>query len=356
MRARYADPSTRPSAPLSHDGVQIARIARRFALAWVAIVLILVAADALVPQRSGPLALVEILEPFLVLSGLLLAPICLTGRSRAGAAVVVVLIVAIALRDGPGLVTLPNSAIKANVTVTEWNVEAGDNGGQRVIDGLASVSSDLVGLEELQPAMADALATDPTIAASYPYRSLAPDSSVYGVGLMSRFPILSATYSRAESARSATAPPFIRALVKIPNAPPTVVYVVHPLPATFQTFFHIPFAVDTTLRDAGIATIRAAIDADLAAGLTVLAMGDINTTPREPAYAQLSAGLQDARDAGMWPGLTWRWDPFKALPFGLLRIDYVFSTALPVSYDVRCTDLSDHCQVTAGLSFPVSLL
>ena len=80
-------------------------------------------------------------------------------------------------------------------------------------------------------------------------------------------------------------------------------------------------------------------------------MGDINTTPREPAYRDLSEGLVDARSAGAFPGLTWRLDPFKGLPFGLLRIDYVFSSDEPLDYSVRCTDLSDHCLVTARLGF-----
>ena len=73
--------------------------------------------------------------------------------------------------------------------------------------------------------------------------------------------------------------------------------------------------------------MRALIDADLAAGQTVLVMGDLNTTEREQAYADFTAGLRDAHlDAGTGPGLTWRPDEFKALPFGLIRIDYILTS------------------------------
>jgi endonuclease/exonuclease/phosphatase family metal-dependent hydrolase len=144
----------------------------------------------------------------------------------------------------------------------------------------------------------------------------------------------------------------MRAVIDAPGSPPIAVYVVHPLPGTFDTILHVPVALETGYRDFGIATIREMVDADLAAHMPVVVMGDINTTPREPAYVVLSAGLNDARSAGSWPGLTWRPDPLKQLPFGLLRIDYVLSTALPLDYSVRCTPYSDHCLVSAELGFP----
>ena len=96
--------------------------------------------------------------------------------------------------------------------------------------------------------------------------------------------------------------------------------------------------------------IRAAIDEDLASHRTVIVLGDINTTEREPAYDEVSAGLTDARIAGTWPGLTWRPGVLNGLPFGLLRIDYVLSSLAPIDYSVRCTTLSDHCLVSASLA------
>ena len=97
--------------------------------------------------------------------------------------------------------------------------------------------------------------------------------------------------------------------------------------------------------------MRAAIDADLAAGQSVIVMGDLNTTEREPAYTDFTAGLNDAHlDAGIGPGLTWRPDELKSLPFGVFRIDYVLSSPDLVANRtaVDCTALSDHCLVAAA--------
>ena len=82
-------------------------------------------------------------------------------------------------------------------------------------------------------------------------------------------------------------------------------------------------------------------------------MGDLNTTEREPAYADFTAGLHDAHlDAGIGPGLTWRPDELKSLPFGLFRIDYVLSSPDLVANRtaVYCTTLSDHCHRGRGFS------
>jgi endonuclease/exonuclease/phosphatase family metal-dependent hydrolase len=305
-----------------------------------------------VPQRSGVLALTEVLEPFIVLTALVLVPLALVGRERVGVAVVVVLLVTLGVRYAPGVLAHYPGEPPGNLTVTAWNVEAGDYGGQRVLEGLAGTTSDLVGLEEFQPDMANALETDPTFAAAYPYRALYPNSIVLGVGLLSRYPILEQSSTVTDVARAdASEPPYLRAVVVLLAGERLVVYVVHPLPGRIQTAFGIPFALDTTKRDQDLATIRTAIDTDLSAGRAVLVMGDINTTTREPAFADFSKNLIDARYAGPWPGLTWRWDPLKSLvPFGLLRIDYVLTNMTPVDYSVRCTNLSDHCIVSAGLN------
>jgi endonuclease/exonuclease/phosphatase family metal-dependent hydrolase len=201
--------------------------------------------------------------------------------------------------------------------------------------------------------MAAAATNDPGLALGYPYRALYPDSSVLGVGLLSRYPIVEAAQMRLNciaDRATCTAPPAMRAVVQPPGGEPTVVFVVHPLPGIFQTILHVPTGIDTQQRDEGLAQIRAAVDDDLAAGRRVIVLGDINTTDREPGYAVVATGLNDARvQAGSWPGLTWRPDALRGLPFGLLRIDYVFTSMTPLSYGVRCTQLSDHCIISATL-------
>ena len=63
-----------------------------------------------------------------------------------------------------------------------------------------------------------------------------------------------------------------------------------------------------------------------ASGTPLVLLGDFNTVDREVGYGELSAGLTDAQHAvGLGPGLTWRPEEIQWLPFGLLRIDDVFS-------------------------------
>jgi len=292
----------------------------------------------------------EVLEPFIVLTAIAAVPFALLGRERAAVVVLAILAVVVLARYGPGFVPVRSSG-DARMTATAWNVEAGADGASRILAGLNGTATDLVALEELQPDMAAAVSTDPELAATYPYRALVPDATVLGVGLLSRYPILEESSSASTPPRATANPPFLRALVALPGPQPTAVFVIHPMSGRFQTLFDIPFALDTSERDAAIATIRAAVDVDLAANRPVLVLGDMNTTEREPAYADMSHGLHDARrEAGSWPGLTWRPDPLTALPFGLLRIDYALSSPdlVPVDYSVRCTTFSDHCIVSAA--------
>jgi endonuclease/exonuclease/phosphatase family metal-dependent hydrolase len=160
--------------------------------------------------------------------------------------------------------------------------------------------------------------------------------------LLSRHPIL--------EQETSTDPPFIRALIDPPDADPFTVIVVHPLPARFVTVARLPIALDTARRDAAIARIRSMIDVELAAGRSVVVLGDLNTTEREPAYADLTAGLRDAHlDAGIGPGFSWRPPQLRSLPFGLLRIDYILATPdfAAQASSVDCALPSDHCRLEA---------
>ncbi len=316
----------------------------RVAVGWIGIVLVVVAINVLLPQRSGPIALLEAWEPLVVLTALLAAPFALLSRSRVGYAVVIVLVVVTLARYGPQWISMPGNEAP-RLSVAAWNVEAGDDGGQRVLAGLTNVNAELVGLEEFQAGMQQALTSDPTLSARYPYHVFLPHDGSFGAALLSRYPII----EQATSAR----PSYIRALVQPTGLDhPLVVYVVHPQSPQITGPAGLPLSIDTQQRSADQSVMRSLIEADLAAGQTVLVMGDLNTTEREPAYGDFTAGLRDAHlDAGTGPGLAWRPDELKALPFGLFRIDYILTSPdlQAVSSTVRCTDLSDHCLISATL-------
>lgn len=331
---------------MAGQGIRGDRIIKigRVAVGWIAVVLIVVAIDVIVPQRSGPIDLLEACEHIFVLSAMIAAPFAVLSRSRVGYALVIVLAVTAVARYGPQWISFPASG-QPSLSVAAWNVEGGADAGRRVVAGLTGVDADLVGLEEFQFEMQQALTSDPALSIRYPYHVFVPHGGSLGAALLSRYPIMQPT--------SSTSPTYIRAVVQPTSFDrPLVVYVIHPLPPEVGGPAGPPLPLDTRQRTADQAAIRALIDADLGAGQTVLVIGDLNTTEREPAYADFSAGLRDAHlDAGTGPGLTWRPDELKALPFGLFRIDYVLSSPdlTALSSTVTCTDLSDHCMIHADL-------
>ena len=311
------------------------------ATAWLVGVLAVLAVHVFAPQRTGVFALTQVLEPYIVLSGLIASAFLIHGPSVIRAMAVVLIVVTL-VRYVPTWVSTPVDPGGDTLSVVSWNMEAGPDAASRALNGFSGREADLIGIQELQGDSSDALLADSGLTARLPYSVMAPDSSVLGIGLLSRFPI-------AEE-RVSTDPPFIRALVDPPTGTHIAVYVVHPLPARFVSVAGMPVALDTTRRDAAITTIRSLIDEDLAAGIWVLVLGDINTTQREPAYAELSAGLRDSHlDVGLGPGNTWRPGSLGWLPFGMLRIDYVFaSTGFNfVSTGTDCSLPSDHCLIQA---------
>jgi vancomycin resistance protein VanJ len=314
------------------------------AVAWLAFVVGLIAVQALFPQRSGVLALTEVFEPYIAITALVAAVMAVRASSNLGRILALLLVGVLLVRCVPTLVSNPGPGLAYTpLNVMSWNVLAKD-AAERSVDAVTGAGLALVGLQELQPDAAAALADDPEVGRQFPYQALEPDASVRGLGLLSAMPILEHSVSAD--------PPFMRAVVRPSFGDPIVVYVVHPLPARVQTAGGIPFALDTSKRDADITLIRQQIDLDLAAGKSVIVMGDLNTTEREPAYAEISAGMGDAHlDAGVGPGLTWRPESLAFLPFGLLRIDYIFvSPGLHAdTVFVDCFDGSDHCAVKATI-------
>ena len=215
---------------------------------------------------------------------------------------------------------------------------------ERVLAGLRAITADVVGIEELLPQAADALATDPGLLEQFPYRFLEPERTVLGMGLLSRHPVTLQA--------SGSDPPFIRALIHVPGGRTITAIVAHPLPARIPSIGPLPMALESGERDAAIAGIRSMVDEELAAGRSVVLFGDFNVTEREPAYFDLANGLRDAHlEVGWGPGFTWAPPGAQALPFGILRIDYIFTSAdlQPIDITGNCGLPSDHCLIEARI-------
>ncbi|HSH20987.1 MAG TPA: endonuclease/exonuclease/phosphatase family protein, partial [Candidatus Caenarcaniphilales bacterium] len=298
------------------------------------------------PQRSGLLAITQVFAPHLFLPLVLLVPLAIArGTTAARVAIVAAAVIGV-VRFAPGMVSLPPAPTEAAepVAVLTWNLAAGQAAGHLLIERLLASEADVVGLQEVRAEHVAAIEASDELTARFPYRVLEPRPGVLGMALLSRFPILDST--------SADSPPLIVATVRGPGEREITLATAHPLPAQIRLVGGlVPVGYDATARDAALAEVRSAVEEWGTAPVIVL--GDFNVTDREPGYAELTAGFVDAHAAvGIGPGSTWRPATLDFLPFGVLRIDYVFTGegVRPLSSAVECiTNAGDHCIVTAVL-------
>lgn len=313
-------------------------------------VLALTVINVVHPSRAGVLALSEVFAPYLSLALVVFLPLAFAHtrdgrllRILLGACLVVALV-----RFVPGTIHLPRAADPGalQVPVSTWNLELGQADPDAVVAAIRSMPAGIVALEELTHRHSDRISADPSIRARFPYQVLEPRGGSDGLGLLSSWPI-------ADGWSVSFDPPIMSALVDPPGASQLAVVVGHPYRGVLVPGrFGLPTYV-THDRDAAITTLRGVVDPILAAGTPLVLLGDFNTVDREPAWADLSAGLIDAQaSVGLGPGLTWRPEAIQWLPFGLLRIDAVFSAngLVPLDSAPDCTPRgSDHCILHATL-------
>jgi vancomycin resistance protein VanJ len=308
--------------------------------------------NVLSPQRNGPLAISQILAPHLLIPLVLLVPFA--ARRRAGV-LRVALVIAVAIgvvRFGPGVVSLPASPPPGATTLRllSWNLETGLPPSSDVVQLLAATDADVVALQELTPEHAAAIEADAAAASRFEYRALFPVPGAAGVGLLSRFPL--------DAVDHGSNPFLVQAAVTLPDGQVVTVVDAHPFPARISTAtdFRVPLWFDATDRDAAIRTVRSRVADLLRQHELLVVIGDFNVTDREPGYNDLAAGLLDAhREVGQGTGSTWRPDRMKFLPFGVLRIDYLFAGGgiVPTEISEDCTPRgSDHCVVRAAIAVP----
>jgi endonuclease/exonuclease/phosphatase (EEP) superfamily protein YafD len=328
-------------------------LVRIVVLAWAAIVLTLSVLNVALPQRDGPMALSQVFAPFLFLPLIVFAPLLLV-RSVGHFTRVVLIVCALVfvVRFAPGWVAMPQAAsASAGIGVATWNLELGLANPAQVVEGLQSAERGIIGLEELTPQHAEAIARDRTLKERFPYRSFHPKDGSQGLGIMSSYPLL-------DEPRVDIDPPTLTTRVDLGGGRTARVVVAHPFRAVLGQGSSLMAYTryDPSTRDRQLAEIRAALDAPLAAGEPVILLGDFNVTDREPGYRDLTRGLTDAQMAvGMGPGTTWRPSELDWLPFGLLRIDMVLTGGgvRPLRIDADCTPRgSDHCLVRARVELP----
>lgn len=303
------------------------------------LVLALSAVHRYTPQRSGALALTQILAPYFFWPLVLLLPLALLRRTLLLKLTLLACLIVAGARFGPTLVSPPvlETPDAVRFSALTWNLEASNHNLAGITEVLKTTRADIVALQELTPEHAAAIQSDPAVQQRYPYQMLNPHSGVSGTGLLSRLPILK-MHPRPDAAPR-------WAQLDLGGGRTVTVFNSHPPRAGMD----LPFGYDPSRRDAQIATIRMRAAPMLERGESILLLGDFNITEREPAYHELTSGLQDAHAlVGFGTGNSWRPPSIKQVPLGLLRIDYLISSmdVTPLRISTDCTARGgDHCIV-----------
>lgn len=300
------------------------------------------------PQRDGVLALTQVFAPYLFLAALALVPLAFLR----GAAALRVLLAACCVAGGvqftPRLAA-PTPAAPADaprVTAMSWNMFIANGQHDAARQLLLSRPAEIVALQEVDEGW---LANDPAIARVYPHRSPPFVGGAREVAILSVYPIVEYhPFEIRDGGRASVAGLWVR--LKVGRGRTLAVATAHPSPpATSDAPCDRPLCYAPYQRDAQLRQIRAAVEPLLGSGEPLLLMGDFNVTEREPAYRDLTAGLQDAQaQVGRGLGLTWRPYALMGREWPVLRIDYLLSgpTVTPLQTSVDCRPRgSDHCAI-----------
>ncbi|MFN8520099.1 MAG: endonuclease/exonuclease/phosphatase family protein [Chloroflexota bacterium] len=203
----------------------------------------------------------------------------------------------------------------------------------RLIEALIARAPAVVGLMEVGPARAQALAADPELARRYPYRELRPFAAGGGLALLSSWPIAvepEVPWVSVVEASVAVGGGELRVIVA-----------------------HAPNPLTSRARGAALARLRSMLLGQVAAGRPAVLLADLNTSDLEPAFRGFMRGLVDV------PGSIVRrpprtWGPLPGGPV-FLRIDHAIATPdiTPLSFavDGDASD-SDHCLLEVQVALP----
>lgn len=302
----------------------------------------LIALHLVVPQRGGVLALTQIFAPYLFMPLLALVPFAFlrgTMPLRVALSACAVAFGALFLpRIAPPVVAPTPGALQ--FTALTWNVEAGGNP-EAIREILLAKKPDIAAFQEVEWRP---LEGDTELARLYPHRSVQPPhDATSGMVMLSKFPMLEASVPQVDPSLWER-PRLLQARLEVGGQVLNVV-TVHPSPAGRRC--RLSLCYDAALRDSRLSAIRTLIEPAIQNREVVLLMGDFNTTEREPAYWDVSRGLQDShKAAGTGIGNTWGPHWLRSRGLALLRIDYIFAgpRLRPLQAIVDCSDTSsDHC-------------
>ena len=274
----------------------------------------------------------------------MLVPLAVLSRRRAliGGLVAAGVLAVVLLGDEWLSLPVLRAPAAESVDLMSWNLQFGARTPEQAVDTLLENRADVVALQELTNDAAAAIEADATLRAWYPYRILAPDPGVTGLGVLSAIPI--------EGQQLEADPATLATHMALDGDRELQLLNVHPLPATIGVL-----AFDTRGRDERLRRLRDRIESLLADGAPLIVIGDFNVASSEPAYRDLAVGLRDVhREVGSGPGWTWRPERLIRFGLGIIRIDYVLTSKDLASRAtaVDCRQRGDHCILMATVDLP----
>jgi vancomycin resistance protein VanJ len=216
-----------------------------------------------------------------------------------------------------------------------------------VVAAIRAQDADIVALQELSSTVARAIDRD--LADRYPYRYLAPSPKAYGLGVLSRYPMVEQQVRFPLPAQLLVA--------DIEGAPVSVLNVHLPSPQVRFSYgdgrVPLPSSYNDRRRERAAPELLRIIDA---IDGPLVALGDFNTSEREPLYGEIAARLEDAYRQTSWGiGATFprpqRPAILRAMP-PLVRIDYIWTRGqiAPARTWLNCeVPGADHCMLVADL-------
>jgi endonuclease/exonuclease/phosphatase (EEP) superfamily protein YafD len=212
-------------------------------------------------------------------------------------------------------------------TLLNLNVKASNPERERILALLSAADADIVTLIELSPQLAELL---PTLASRYPYQITEPGAGNFGLGVLSRYPLLAANAFKLGPTTA------IEAGVALPAGELRLI-AVHPVPPISATM------AATRNQQLGQLAVRAR-----QADEPLLICGDFNLSPYSP-YFQRFLTESATTDTRRGLGIGFSWPTF--LPLLGIPIDHCFTRGALVATEVERMDPigSDHYPVRLTL-------
>jgi endonuclease/exonuclease/phosphatase (EEP) superfamily protein YafD len=209
-----------------------------------------------------------------------------------------------------------SSAEGRPLRVMTANLLETNNDARSLMAALTGERADIIAVQELSFTMATRLARE--AAETHPYRVLAPSDESFGLGILSRYPVLSSTAPEYGLGKCSC----LVAGIQLEDRVVTVVNV-HPLAPTIRYLSLGPL-------DLPIDFESKEVEASLHSLLTklrgiqgqLLLMGDLNTSDRQPLYRELN--LSDSYRTSRDFGFTFPSEGAYGPSFPMIRLDYIF--------------------------------